>query len=89
MDKFDEFSKKDGEFFQTPIYGIFENVSSITLHATITKEHHESMLESLQKLFPDEEFGIYCLPLSDKLDIERVSRNLISKMETLEPVESD
>ena len=84
MDKFDKFSKKNDEFFKTPIYGIFEDVSSNTLHATITEEHHEAMLKSLQELFPDEDFGTYCIPLWDEMDIERIYRNLNSKMEAFE-----
>ncbi|MEE9214324.1 MAG: hypothetical protein V3U54_05935 [Thermodesulfobacteriota bacterium] len=89
MDKYEQFAKADNEFFKTPVYGITEDVESTTLHVTISKEYHELILESLQELFPDEEFQPYCVPLSDELDIERIIQNMKDKLETVESVESE
>ena len=89
MDRYEQFAKADNEFFKTPVYGITEDVSSTTLHVTISKEYHESILKSLQELFPDEEFQPYCVPLGDEFDIDRIIQNMNDKLETVESVESD
>jgi len=72
--KFEKFSKIDTEFFKTPVYGIVENVSSYTLHVTMTEEHHKLVLESLKKQFPKFHFETYCIPLGDEFDYDKICK---------------
>ncbi len=64
------------KFFDTLIYGIVEDVSSETLHVTISKDFHETTLKYMKMIFPDKDLQTYYVPLSHKLDIERINRNL-------------
>ena len=72
--KSEKFWKKDEEFFKTPVYGIFEDVSATTLHVTMTEEHHKLVLESLKKQFPKFHFETYCIPLGDEFDYDKINK---------------
>lgn len=82
--KSEKFSKIDDVFFKTPIYGIFEDADSDTLHITITKEHHKLMLESLKFQFPDKDFKSYCAPLADEVNMDRIYKKYDNLMSDLE-----